>query len=183
MKSRSTAKHAFHSADAPSKTSVNVGVFDGEPHEKVARMVGLSKTALQLGEELISSHAQLPRESRVSLSPEKCALTASALRQLGALVGEVQSSHLHGVKVAAALAGAVKLAQDGRIAVEDIFEVAQKQLQDGTVKVAALEAFDQPLGEVVTSGAMSTTPAHGGANGSGELPSDDLSVYLRSRRR
>ncbi len=116
----------------------------------------------------------------MGLSPEKCAAAATVLNQLSTLVGEVQSAHHNGVKVAAALAGAVKLAQDGVIALEDVFEVARKTLLDGTTKVAALEALDQPhsVGEVVESGAKSAS-THGGSNGTGEQV-DVLTAYLRS---
>lgn len=185
MNSRSTRKYAFHSlqpATAPQGAVAGADLFSPELEVKVAKMASLAKTALQLGSELVSSPPQSSQEYRVGFSPEKCAHTASALNQLSTLVGEVQSSHHNGVKVASALAGAVKLAQDGVIALEDVFEHAKQMLINGTTKVAALDAFDQPsVGEVVDAGAKSASTSSG-QNGNGEQL-DVLTAWLRSRRR
>ncbi|HSW49533.1 MAG TPA: hypothetical protein VLH09_05125, partial [Bryobacteraceae bacterium] len=79
----------------------------------------------------------------------KLAQATQVLNQLGDCVGELRSACHSSMKVAAALAGAVKLAQDGLIDIGDVFQVAKEAIVNGTVKLAAMEeAFAPNPGEL-----------------------------------
>lgn len=114
-------------------------------------------------------------------SPEeasKLAATADALDQLSSLVGELRSAHQNSAKVAAALAGAVKLAQDGAVDVEDIFDVAREAILQGRVKQAAVDdLFDEDPGELIGSDKSASLTNFAPAG------SDPLTAALRSLRK
>jgi hypothetical protein len=109
---------------------------------------------------------------RYPTDPSKVAKAAEVIEQLNRLVGELQSAHDKSAKVAAALAGAVKLAQDGAIDVEDIFDIARQSLNSGTVKTAALDLFleKEEIGSLVGP----STPA--------QADLDPLTATLRALR-
>jgi hypothetical protein len=111
----------------------------------------------------------------------KIAHALTVLQTLASLVGELRSSHLTGVKVAAALAGAIKLAQHNAIDVEDVFAVARNALRTGSIK---LSAADDP-GEIV--GSTAADAETGGPRIAGysypEEGLDELTATLRSIRR
>lgn len=81
---------------------------------------------------------------------EKIATALQVMTQQQALIGGLQSAHLDAVKIAAALAEAVKLAQDGAIDVCDIMEVARKAVKTGSVKLSSVDdLFEQSPGDLV----------------------------------
>ena len=93
------------------------------------------------------------------------------------------------MKVAAALAGAVKLAQDGVIELEDVFDYSREVLENGSVKVAALDqVFDRHVGDINYEAGESVKEATGPAvPGFGDVSGehkglDVLSATLRSLR-
>lgn len=127
--------------------------------------------------------------SEEGVPSEKVAKVVAALDRQNRLIGELRSAHLNSVKVAAALAGAVKLAQDGAIDNEDIFDVAREALLNGNVKLSALESvFEESPGEVVddgkTAGGFSNSAATipGFAGASEPQGQDVLTATLRALR-
>ena len=98
---------------------------------------------------------------------QKLAQAAVAIDRLVDTVKDVSKAHQESAKLAEALTQSIKLAQDGAIDIEDIFEVAQRQLNEGSVKVSA----SRPLGEVVQPAAPSASTAEG---------LDPLTSFLRS---
>lgn len=116
-----------------------------------------------------------------ALSTEALAEAASTIAQQQALIGELQSARQSAVKTAAALAEAAKLAQEGRIDLEDIFETADRLLKSGNVKLSSLdEVFDQSPGDLLgpeaeaNAGRSATPPSAPGA--------DPLTAALRQLR-
>lgn len=114
-----------------------------------------------------------------AIDPRKLAAAASVLGRQSALIGELKSAHMESVRMTAALAGAVKLAQDGAIDVEDVFKVARETIASGTAKLSSVEAlYDQSPGTLV-----------GGDDGAARQPentesaSDVLTAALRGLRR
>lgn len=174
-RSRTRAKHAHVAAQSsstesrPSRFEVkaadaesNVSELEVVTHDdsrqvlqgrldKLAQISSTVDLGLQIRSDLISSlhNSGATMTDATSVDATKVAVAASTLDQLGSLVGELQSAHSSSVKVAAALAGAVKLAQDGVIEVDDIFDVSREVLENGSVKVAALDqVFDRDVGEI-----------------------------------
>lgn len=125
------------------------------------------------------------------IDPGKIASAVLALDRLTSLVGDLQQAHDSSVKVAAALAGAVKLAQDGVIDVEDIFDIARESIERGSVKLSAVdELFNEQPGELVGEQAPEAVkaatgqPVPGFSDASGQLASTDvLTATLRRLRR
>lgn len=85
---------------------------------------------------------------------------AGVIERQRTLIGELQSKHAHERKTAAALAQAVKLAQDGLIDVSDIGEHAHRLLKEGSVKQSSVdELFGLTPGEL--SGEAKATGSNG----------------------
>lgn len=161
-------------------------------------------TGLQLREELVSStsvkiartHIQTmadkmvaTRTAHADINSDKLAAAALAIDRLTSLVSDLHQAHDTSVKAAAALAGAVKLAQDGVIDVEDIFDTAREGLERGTVKVSnADNLFREQPGELVTEAPQSVkaatgVPIPGFSDASGQHQTADvLTATLRSLR-
>jgi hypothetical protein len=100
----------------------------------------------------------------------KLAQATQVLSQLSDCVGELRSACQTNMKVAAALAGAIKLAQDGLIECADIFHAAQEAIVNGTVKLAAMEeAYTANPGELTGPSTPTSTL-------------DPLTAMLRSLR-
>lgn len=125
------------------------------------------------------------------IDPTKAAAAVLAIDRLTTLVSDLQQAHSSSVKVAAALAGAVKLAQDGVIDVEDIFDIARESLEHGTVKVSSVDAlFNEKPGELenpdapeaVKAATGRPVPGFSDASGQHEAP-DVLTATLRDIRR
>lgn len=112
------------------------------------------KVGLRLGlENVPSNFVEHPKamtsQTSVLNDATKLAQASQVLHQLSDCVGELRSAGNASLKVAAALAGAVRLAQDGLIDCADIFQVAQEAIVNGTVKLASLEeAFSVSPGEL-----------------------------------
>jgi len=133
------------------------------PHAaKYAEIESLRQTSLQLSHFFVSSshHAgeamQYPQNKAASatgseaVDSAKLAAAALAMDRLTNLIGELQQAHASSVKVAAALAGAVKLAQDGAIDVEDIFDITRDAIAHGSVKLSSIdELFSEQPGHLV----------------------------------
>ena len=162
--------------------------------EQARKFSGLEATAelgLQLRDELVNSfmHRDSGHGDTTPVDTVKLAASAEAIEQLSSLVGELRSSSRQSLKVAAALAGAVKLAQDGAIDVEDIFDVAREATENGTVKLSSADQiFDLSPGEIVEDAgphvAQATGPAVPGFLGAqGGSGTDILTATLRSLRR
>ena len=155
---------------------------------------------LQVRDELVYSHSSdgrvmfnpgktASRNSEEGVPSEKVAKVVATLDRQNRLIGELRSAHLNSVKIAAALAGAVKLAQDGAIDNEDIFDVAREALLNGSVKLSALESvFEESPGEVVDDGKTAGGTAHpapaipGFAGPSSAREQDVLTATLRALR-
>ena len=74
---------------------------------------------------------------------------AGIIERQRTLIGELQSKHAKAGKTAAALAQAVKLAQDGLIDVSDVGEHAHRLLKEGAVKQSSVdELFGETPGEL-----------------------------------
>lgn len=117
-----------------------------------------------------------------ALSSEAMAKAASTITQQQALIGELQSARQHAVKTAAALAEAAKLAQEGRIDLEDIFETADRLLKSGNVKLSSLdEAFDQSPGDLLGPEAEAETK-RSDATSATAPGADVLTTALRALR-
>lgn len=125
------------------------------------------------------------------IDPVKLASAVLAIDRLTSLVGDLQQAHDSSVKVAAALAGAVKLAQDGVIDVEDIFDIARESIERGSVKLSAIdELFTEQPGDVEEVEAPQTVktatgrpvPGFGDVSGSHDS-TDILTATLRGIRR
>lgn len=120
-------------------------------------------------------------EPSVDNSTEAMTKAASVIAQQDVLIGELQSARQHAVKTAAALAEAAKLAQEGRIDVEDLFEVADRLLKSGNVKLSSLdEVFDQSPGEIQGADAEAVTERS--ATPLAATGADTLTQALRSLR-
>lgn len=125
------------------------------------------------------------------IDPTKLASAVLAIDRLTSLVGDLQQAHDSSVKVAAALAGAVKLAQDGVIDVEDIFDIARESIERGSVKLSTIdELFNEQPGELVGDDAPEAVKAATGlpVPGFGDVsgrhdPTDILTSTLRGLRR
>jgi hypothetical protein len=92
--------------------------------------------------------------SELTTESSKIAEAVRVIDQQQALIGGLQSAHLQAVKIAAALAEATKLAQDGAIDVGDVFDFARRSLVNGTVKLSSVDdLFDQSPGEIITGAA------------------------------
>lgn len=95
------------------------------------------------------------------------------LDQQSSLISGLQRALNESMKVAAALAEAAKLAEDGMIDSSDVLNHARRALVDGTVKVSSVnDIFDQSPGQVI-SGNASTHPTKSAAL-------DPLTSALRS---
>jgi hypothetical protein len=133
------------------------------------------KTGLHLDLENVHSNlVEYPKamtsQTSVLNDATKLAQATQVLSQLSDCVGELRSACQTNMKVAAALAGAIKLAQDGLIECVDIFHVAHEAIVNGTVKLAAMEdAFTANPGELA-----------GPATQAAQL--DPLTAMLRSLR-
>lgn len=92
-------------------------------------------------------------------SPMKVAQAAVVLNQQATLLKELHSYASDQAKTAAAMCQAVKLAQDGLIDVDDIFEHARQLSDSGSTKLSAVDdLFHETPGTVEKSaGANSTT--------------------------
>jgi hypothetical protein len=97
-------------------------------------------------------------------------LASFVIDKQAALISELQAAHVKVAHHAAALAQAVKLAQDGAIDVSDIDDHARQLIHDGSVKLSAADdLFDQTPGELITRT----------ENVSGGQKLDPLTRYLR----
>jgi hypothetical protein len=158
---------------------------------KQAEVDSLLSTTLQLRSAFVSSHSANGAMPNV-LDNSKVAAAARAMDRLTNLVGELRQAHESSVKVAAALAGAVKLAQDGVIDISDVFDVAREAISNGTVKLSSADAvFHEKVGEVVgnAEAGEATKAATGAPVGAfsdvsgAHLPIDPLTSTLRTLRR
>lgn len=147
-----------------------------KPVEETAQLTGLQPASLSVD-----------FQKSGATDASKLAHALSALDRLASLVGELRASHLNGIKVAAALTGAIKLAQDGAIDLEDVFETARKALQNGSVKLSAAgEAYTAELGELVGPARELPVQANGPHVTGYSYPDgevDVLTAALRSLRR
>lgn len=178
------------------------GSFLARQSAKVSSSDSVVALGLQLHDELIryTNHdghspalegGKVASESNGAIDPRKIAAAASVIGRQTALIGELKSAHSESVKVAAALAGAVKLAQDGAIDIEDVFDVAREAIEHGSVKLSCVDAvFDLSPGDIVeTRGSESAKQAAGpeipGVSGLSHVPdsSDVLTTTLRGLRR
>jgi len=125
------------------------------------------------------------------IDPAKIASAVLAIDRLTSLVSDLQQAHDSSVKVAAALAGAVKLAQDGVIDVEDIFDIARESIERGSVKLSTIdELFNEQPGDLVGDEAPEAVkaatgqpiPGFGDASGP-HGQTDILTATLRGLRR
>jgi hypothetical protein len=108
---------------------------------------------------------------------------ASVIAQQQALIGELQSARLSAVKTAAALVEAAKLAQERRIDIEDLFEVADRLITSGTVKLSSYdERFDQSPGDVLSADAEGATKQASSQTSDAPTVADPLTATLRSIR-
>jgi hypothetical protein len=153
--------------------SLTTTAFDAFLRGKLPLCTQEAKAAESLGlhvrDELIPSTTS----GEAAMHPSKVATAAMALTRLTGLVGELREAHADAHKIAAALAGAVRLAQNGAIDVEDIFDMARRTIADGSVKTATLEdEFDQVPGLIV-----------GEARGAADNDLDVLTRTLRGLRR
>jgi hypothetical protein len=74
---------------------------------------------------------------------------AAVLDDMCSSIEDLRRAHMTNAKIAASLIEAVKLAQDRVIDVEDILSVAKRALEDGSVKLSALnELADSQLGDL-----------------------------------
>jgi len=168
---------------------------------KTASAASTVATGLQLRDALVSSHSYeagsamrtLPGKvaaTSADIDPGKIAAAVLALDRLTSLVSELQEAHDSSAKVAAALAGAVKLAQDGVIDVEDVFDIARESIERGSVKLSAIdELFVEQPGELVGDEAPEAVkeatgrPVPGFSDASGQHePTDVLTATLRLLR-
>jgi len=125
------------------------------------------------------------------IDPGKIASAVLAIDRLTSLVSDLQQAHDTSVKVAAALAGAVKLAQDGVIDIEDVFDIARESIERGSVKLSAIDELfaEQPgelEGDTAPEAVKSATgrPVPGFGDASGQHGSTDvLTATLRGLRR
>lgn len=124
------------------------------------------------------------------VDPGKIASAVLAIDRLTSLVSDLQQAHDSSVKVAAALAGAVKLAQDGVIDVEDIFDIARESIERGSIKLSSVdEVFYEHPGEVegdeapeaVKTATGRPVPGFGDVSGPHES-TDILTATLRGLR-
>lgn len=130
-------------------------------------------------------------DGSAEIDPGKLASAVLAIDRLTSLVSDLQQAHDSSVKVAAALAGAVKLAQDGVIDVEDIFDIARESIERGSVKLSTIdELFHEQPGELVGDEAPEAVksatgrPLAGFGDASGpHEPTDILTATLRGLRR
>lgn len=112
-------------------------------------------------------------EGQADVPHKKLAAAAQTIDRLVDLVRELQQAQDKSVKAAAALAGAVKLAQDGAIDVEDILDNAREALNRGHVKLSAVdELYEEQPGDLVAGETKKAT---------GDV--DILTGTLRSLRR
>lgn len=108
----------------------------------------------------------------------KLAMVPDTIEKLASLVGDLQSAHAMTVQVVATLAGAVKLAQDGAIDVEDVFDFAREAILNGNVKLSSVDmVFDLDAGELIESEDSSSKHS-----ASDEKTKDALTSYLRGVR-
>ncbi len=157
----------------------------------MTRTAGANSTAelgLQLSSQLVNSQPGAQDNAMEPLTPSKLAAVASSLKELSSLVGELRSAYAQSMQVAAALTGAVKLAQDGLADVEDVFDLAKEAIETGSVKLSAVDdLFNESPGETVQrtvpSKAASGAQIPGMPTTQGKVDSDPLTVYLRSRQR
>jgi hypothetical protein len=139
----------------------------------------------------LSGKMAATQSGHAEIDPNKIASAVLALDRLTSLVSDLQQAHDSSVKVAAALAGAVKLAQDGVIDVEDIFDIARESIERGSVKLSTIdELFQEQPGELVGDEAPEAVkaatgrpiPGFGDASGPHES-TDILTSTLRGLRR
>lgn len=171
---------------------------------KTAAVASTVATGLQLRDALVSYSHDAGNDMRTlsgkmaatqsghaEIDPNKIASAVLALDRLTSLVSDLQQAHDSSVKVAAALAGAVKLAQDGVIDVEDIFDIARESIERGSVKLSTIdELFQEQPGELVGDEAPEAVkaatgrpiPGFGDASGPHES-TDILTSTLRGLRR
>lgn len=148
---------------------------------KLAQAQSLVQLGLRLRDDIVTSMSDTSHGKTASVDLTKLAMARDAIDQLTNLVGELQSAHKESVKVAGALAGAVKLAQDGAIDVEDVFDVARESILNGSVKIAAVnEIYDQSPGELIEDGSASKQASPARSGNQDRL--DPLTGYLRTVR-
>lgn len=121
-----------------------------------------AQLGLQARSALVSSVQRYGQHMSESANNAKLAMAANALDQLSSLVGELRSENLQYSKAAAALAGAVKLAQDGVIDIHEVFDHARNTITSGEVKTSELQEVCSP-GEVVSTNREVSEPIKGAA--------------------
>lgn len=155
-----TAEHGYHenpSTDQATKVAI------------AALKMGLHLGLENVHSTIVEHPTAMTSQTSVFNDATKLAQATQVLSQLSDCVGELRSACQTNMKVAAALAGAIKLAQDGLIECADIFQVAQEAIVNGTVKLAAMEdAFEANPGELAGPAAQATL--------------DPLTAMLRSLR-
>jgi hypothetical protein len=149
-------KLARHSREEVAIRAAAAALSPEKTAEFRGRTATLDAVALSIKEASVHSHLRSPGDA-MSQGYEKGAqashiatLTkaASVITQQQALIGELQSAHESVVKIAAALAEAASLAQDGAIGIEDVLTYARRVLANGSVKTSSLEAYDLSPGKL-----------------------------------
>jgi hypothetical protein len=113
---------------------------ESEPSSDQYGGVGMTRTA---------SHTALTNSTPTHIV-EAQKFAAVVIDQQSRLISELHSAHNKTAQYAAALAQAVKLAQDGAIDVGDVFDHAKRLIASGSVKLSAADdAFEQQPGDLV----------------------------------
>jgi hypothetical protein len=200
-KGPATRQHFHGTEDKRAAAALEEFITSHVGSVKTASVASTVATGLQLRDALVSSHSyeagsamRTPpgkvAATSADIDPGKIAAAVLALDRLTSLVSELQEAHDSSAKVAAALAGAVKLAQDGVIDTEDIVDIARESIERGSVKLSAIdELFAEQPGELVEGDAPETVkaatgrplPGFGDASGRHDQ-TDVLTATLRSLR-
>jgi hypothetical protein len=105
----------------------------------------------------------------------KIAAASSLITKQARLIRELHSAHLDGVKTAAALVQAVKLAQDGAIDISDVLDTARQLIKTGSVRLASADdLFDVSPGDLTAGSLQNASQAAGGNK------LDPLTSFLRT---
>lgn len=113
-------------------------------------------------------------ESAPSMTDAKYANAIQVLDQQMALISGLQLALNRSVKVAAALAEAAKLAEDGVIDSSDVISHARQALEDDRIKMSSVnDIFNQSPGELIGDAVVAAAAS---------ASADPLTQYLRNSR-
>lgn len=131
---------------------------------------------MRLPLEEVPLNSEIADQKLAEVSDSKLATVLHVVDQQNALISGLRSASLNSMKTAAALAEAIKLAEEGAIDISDVIDFARRSLIDGNVKVSSVQdIFDQSPGEAV--GPVSVETA-----GKSASQVDPLTSFLRSSR-